>query len=213
MATATKSPGKAIRKLDHLQQQVAKANVRLRELDLAQSHAKAKVEQLSEALASRDDLPVDGSPPARDSAVRKLWEERAVAKATLDGPWEARRARARRGITKAESEVEAYSRDHLGELMAEHEPEARAAPERVISKLEEALAAIDDWYGVSGRTSVLLRGAPGIDGSDVPSPGHLQEVASVIRRAVAVGVPAPLPRSLYPPADPTITTAKGGGLV
>src|SRR4051794_31320271 len=124
METATR--GKATRQLDQLQQQVAKANEQLREIDLGQAQARGRVEQLNEALAGRDDLPVDGSPPARGSEARKVWEDLAVANATLDGPWDARRARARRGIAKAESALEAYGREHLGELIAEHEPEARA---------------------------------------------------------------------------------------
>jgi hypothetical protein len=130
------------------------------------------------------------------------------ARNRAEQPWAQRREGKQRLVQKLEAERARFVQANLDALAASREPDAHAAREAVIDKLEaievaeRAYAEVEQWY------VDLLRPVEGLDGRDVPSL-NLGAVKSEAQRVLERGVPTPLPRSLFAPEDedPTIRNA------
>ena len=182
---------KATRKLEGLRKKLAGARERERTIRADREAAVAALRQadadLEEHFAQED----------ADPEPAEVLGRRAVALAEVEErPWDQQLAGAQRRADAVEAELAAYVVEHFGDLIAECEPDALEARDRVDAALAAVSDAVGEWHGVATRVTAILRYVPGIDGADVP---HLplESLQQELRRLREVEVPAPLPRSLY----------------
>jgi hypothetical protein len=199
---------KFTKELEGLRRKLGDAKGRERKIRSEQAVALEAVRAADRAL--EDHYAQEGADPEPSG----LLGERAVALERADQPWEARVAGAKRQEAAAESELSRYVTDHLGDLMAEAEPEAKKAAEAVGEKMAELTEAIEGWYAVEQRVVSILGPVPGMTGRDLPRP-PFEGLRSELRRLHGEEIPAPLPRSLYggDDEDPTIRSEPVGGSI
>jgi hypothetical protein len=192
----------AVKKLTKIDARLAEACSALRAVSEEERAAQADLKSAEAALVdhfgreNHDPLPSD------------LHNALASVRSRAEQPWAQRREGKQRLVRQLEAERDTFVADHLGELAAAREADARAVREKVVAALE-AIEAVEHEYAlVEHWYTDLLRPVPGIDGRDVPTL-NLSAVKSEAQRALERGIEAPLPRSLYAPADadPTIRSA------
>lgn len=199
----------ATRKLAALDKKLADAKHREREL--ADGQRQAEVEQgrlrqrLVEVFEEGDDIAVDGTGPAGSEAA-KVHAELAKADARVAEPWAQKIEAARRRIQRAGDDRARFVIDNLGDLADARREEAEAAATELEAWLEGAEAVVSHWHELARWYTDLLVPVPGVTGQDLPML-NVDSLRSEIQRVQERGIPAPLPRSLYPADDPTIRSA------
>ena len=92
----------------------------------------------------------------------------------------------------AQDERDKFIAQHHGKLVDERAPIAHAAAKAI----EDAIAALGEgvqaWQDEAMAQVALLRSVTGRDGREVPDL-HLAQLARDLRRAIADGIPVPLP--------------------
>ena len=171
-------------KLRKLRQAAAQEGNTARE---AQRHAEAEQQA---AAAARDQL-VEAH--AAGSDVRKA--EQAHGKARDKAEAAAIRAEgATRRAERAGQDADTYEREHVQDLLAELEPQASAAAERLAASARELFEAHTEWHDVSAKVGSLLRHVPGP--SSAPSDHALAPVMRDVRNFLRTSgeIAPPLPR-------------------
>ena len=151
-----------------------------REAEAAEQAAAAARDQLVEAHAA-------------GTHVRKA--EQAHAKARDKAEAAAIRAEgAARRAERAAQDAGTYEADHVQDLLAELEPPATAAAERLTASARELYEAHTGWHDVSARVGALLRHVPGP--SNAPSDHALAPVMRDVRNFLRTSgeIAPPLPR-------------------
>lgn len=203
MSPTTKTT-KATKRLDALRARVSDAAAKLAEVHDAHRQARADLEAATLALAEVD-LPADGSRPS-DGEAGAAWDSWHDARTRVGGPWEVRVDRAQRMQRQAEADLGQFIADHVGELVADLEPDADRAVAEIGQAARRLSEALDFHAEVAARSVQLIRHVPGLDGRDVPSDAG-RELRQPIKRLLAAGIERPLPRSLYAeetPAEPRL---------
>jgi hypothetical protein len=201
MPTATRKKA-AIERLDDLRAKLVEAEAAEREIADTPRRLHAEDSRLARELAKHD-LPIDGSPPPAGSEAGKLWRARVDVQERLRGPWDERAQEARRKTLNRRGELASYIESHLGELVAEIEPDARD----VVYQIEVAAAALlstfENYGVVAQRVSAIVGEVQALRGDVPPSP-PFGPIRGAIERLLQAGIHPPLPRSLYAAEDPTI---------
>lgn len=190
----------ATRKLERLDAALAKEKAREREIRARASAARAEVQRLDEQLEQH--FAEDG----HDPEPRKLLGQRAAALAKRDEPWDARIRGQQRRVAKAEAKRAEFAAAHVGELLAEAEPEAHEVAESVGECARAMLDALTRYERVASKVIRIVNADPRMNGRMMPS---LERESQQLRRDVKVlatsEVPPPLPTL---ESDPTITTTE-----
>jgi hypothetical protein len=182
--TARKRPLSA--RLAALSEAVPAAQRRARECDVTHRRVVAEIAQLTDAVT---DAYADGdeAKAAKASKQRAALEHGSLREAQerLEG--------AKRAVAKAEAERGLYAAENVDGLIAEREPDARAAAQAVEDAVEHLGQAHTQWTGVESDVSALLRVAGRNAGTLPRFPELLANLVRDARRAGGVGVPLPLP--------------------
>jgi len=187
--------------LHRLEEQVREAMKH--EADLAQAQRDAdllahrlETELVALAEAEPEQFDSTGNARPKTDAVKLVAEQRALRKPAA--PWGKRLELAAARIREAKKELHAFRSDNLEALAAELEPDARA----VVADIEAALRSVIDatrrHTQVGQAFTQLLVSADGLDGSDLPHGEPVSKLARDANHALAEGIRAPLPRSLFP---------------
>jgi chromosome segregation ATPase len=191
MPRAVRDRPKASGKLAKIEQKIAKANERLREIEAEGRSAQAEVQRLNDALEDHY------SQPDHDPEPKALLGERAVALERAEQPWAAKVRGQRRIIEKLEGEAEAFVRSHYGELVAEQEPGAEERRTTLIECLRATEAALVE-YSRAEVTATRLAIAGG-NTDDVPRLHGGEQLRQTVRQMLAREIrcryPARSPRS------------------
>ena len=162
---------------------IVAAKQRARAAELGHREITAKVEQTTEAIK-------DAYAAGDEAKAAKLGRERAkLAGDTTPGE---RLEGAQRAVAKAEASRGLYASENADGLIAELEPDARAAAQAVEDAVEQLGAAHAAWSGVQSDVAALLRLA-GRSTALPAFPPALLDLTRDARRAGGVGVPLPLP--------------------
>ena len=105
-----------------------------------------------------------------------------------------RRAGAELASRRAAGERDTWRFAHTRELLAEVEPDARAAAESLAGKIEEVERARQHWHAVRQRIAALVVGAPGFDPRAIPGIDATDQAIRDLRKGVGP-IPPPLPGS------------------
>jgi len=182
--TARKRPLSA--RLAELGEAVPAAQRRARECELAHRRVAAEIKQLTDAVtdAYADD---DEDRAAKASKQRAALEQGSLREA------EERLEGAKRAVANAEAERGLFAAENVDGLIAERQPDARAAAQAVEEAVEQLGRAHAAWTGVESDVAALLRVAGRNLGTLPRFPELLANLVRDARRAGGVGVPVPLP--------------------
>lgn len=98
-----------------------------------------------------------------------------------------------RAVKMVEGDIEEHVRGHYDALIAELQPDAHGARDRVQTALAEIEAAHQAWHGQEQRAAVLLSCVPGRDSRELPVL-DIPKLRGEAERALNNGIPVPLPR-------------------
>ena len=171
-------------KLEKLRQAAATEGSTARE-------AQREAEAAEQAAATARDQLVEAHAAGTD--VRKA--EQAHGKARDKAEAAAIRAEgAARRAERAGREANTYEVEHVQGLLAELEPQATAAAERLTASARELFEAHTEWHDVSAKVGALLRHVPGP--SNAPSDHALGSVIRDVRNFLRTSgeIAPPLPR-------------------
>ena len=161
---------------------------RARAAELEHNRMKAQVEEATEAI-------VEAHASGDAARAEKLGKERSRLEGAVRQAGE-RLEGARLAVTRAETERGLFAAESLDGLIAEREPDARAAAQAVEDAVEQLRAAQAQWTMVETDAASLLRLA-GRSTNVLPRfPEALAALVRDARRAGGVDVPAPLPPAL-----------------
>jgi hypothetical protein len=187
--TARKQDRPLTARLIELGVAVRAAKQRERECEQAQRRFAADVARLTDVI-------VDAHADGDDARAAKASRERATLEA--GGAREAgeRLEGARRAAQRAEADRATFLVENVDALIAEREPDARAAAQAVEEAVERLGQAQAAWNAVEADVAALLRLAGKNTGELPQFPEALATLVRDARRAGGVDVPAPLPRTL-----------------
>jgi len=178
-------------RLADLDEALAAAHVRVREVKTRHAAAAAKAVELREAQ-------VEAFATGNETAAKKLQAQRDKAEAEATGPWPERVAGAERAVQRADAERVTYAMENYEGLIGERQPDAATAVDAVRDALTSLRDAHQAWHAVEQDVAALIALA-GHDASRMPRfPGQLEDLVRDARRARGLDVPAPLPVAMAP---------------
>ena len=176
-------------RLAELSEAIVRGNQRVRDAEIAQRRAEADVARLRDAV-------IDAHADGDEQRAAKASRERAELEQSALREAQERLEGARRAVQRADVERSTFAVQSIDALIAEREPDARAAAravEEAVERLGQARAA---WNAVEADVAALLRLAGKNTGELPRFPEALATLVRDARRAGGVDVPAPLPRAL-----------------
>ncbi len=178
-------------RLADLDEALAAAHVRVREVKTRHAAAAAKAVELREAQ-------VEAFATGNETAAKKLQAQRDKAEAEATGPWPERVAGAERAVQRADAERVTFATENYDGLITERQPDATAVVEAVTAALAALRDAHKRWHEVEGEVAALT-GLAGRDASRIPRfPQPLEDLVRDARRADGLDVPAPVPVAMAP---------------
>jgi hypothetical protein len=167
-------------RLAALSEALPAAKQRERECELAHRRAEADVARLRDAV-------IDAHSDGDEQRAAKASRERDKAEQVTLRDAEERLEGAKRAVAKAEAERGLYAAENVDGLIAERQPDARAAAQAVEDAVEELGRAHAVWSGVESDVAALLRVAGRNPGA---LPRFPELLANLVRDARRAGVSA-----------------------
>jgi hypothetical protein len=186
--TARKRDRPLSARLAELGDAVIAAQQRVREMEAESVRVKASVDEATEGI-------VEAHAAGNMALAEKLSTDRERLEGSAVRDAGERVEGASRALMRAEAERGLFAVESIDGLLAEIEPDARAAASAVEEAVEQLGHAQARWNAVQADVAAVLR----IAGQSTQLPQFPERLATLVReakRAGGVGVPAPVPPSL-----------------